>query len=657
MNKAGILPGLAVVLSCLAGAEPALAQRQDSTLGTHALDSLLSIPINGAAKYQQTAREVAASATIITADDIERFGYQTLGEVLATVRGFYTTNDRSHVSVGVRGFSRPDANNSRILLLLDGHSLNENLYNGAPINSEPALDLRIFERIEIVRGPASALYGSNAMLAVVNLVTKKGRSVDGFRARAEVGSHGARNGTATFGRQFSWGGDVLVSGSWTDVRGPDLYFPEYDDPSTNNGVAEDLDWTKSYGLYGVVRFRDFKVAAGGTYRDKGIPTGAFGGTFNDPAAHALTRRGGVELEFARDVGAGQNVRLSGYYDYSSLHQTIPLPVRGHVLGRNEGRWVGFEGQYRWDVTAGNRIKVGVEYRNHFQAEYFASDSLAVHVDGDYPSRLVSAYALDELQIRPNLALTVGMRFDDYSTVGSSLTPRGALVYYPGRSTTLKLLYGEAFRAPNPFEFNLEADSFITRNASLRPERIRTAELVWEQRLAPGFFGTVSVYEYHMSDLIERTVDPATGLQRFENVQHVDARGLEVGINARFRNGLTGYASYVFQKAGDVERGELSNSPQHQVRAGGFARLAGGIGAAVSFAYDHDRRTVRGGMTESYLLGNLTLSKNTLNDHLCFAVQVRNMFDTTYRTPAGFTYRQDGIVQDRRTVRVRVDVNF
>ncbi len=657
MTRARLILTFVVGLGCWARPAAVNAQSPDSLLGFNALDSLLNTPISSAAKYRQTARDAAASVTIITAEDIRRYGYRSLVEVLASVRGFYTTNDRTSVSVGVRGFSRPDANNSRILLLIDGHSLNENLYNGAPFTAEPTLDIGIVERLEIVRGPASALYGSGAMLAVVNVVTKSGAAVDGLRISGEVGSLGARSTNATFGREFSWGGDVLVTGSWTDVSGTDLYFPEYDSPLTNSGVAEDLNWTKSYGVFGRARFRDLRFAAGATSLKKGIPTGAFGGTFNDPAAQVQTRRLSGEVVFDHDVGAGQNLLLRGYYDYSQLHQTIPLVTRGRVEGINEGQWVGAEAQFRWDVTPWNRVKVGAEYRNHFQAEYFASDSLAVHVDGDYPSSLVSVYATDELQIRPNLALTVGFRLDDYSTVGSSLTPRGAVVYHPGKSTTLKVLYGQAFRAPNPFEFDLEPDSFITRNTALRPERIRTAELIWEQRLTRGFFGTVAVYEYHMEDLIERTVDPTTGLQRFETVQHVDARGFELGINARSVNGLSGYASYVYQVARDVATETLTNSPRHQFRAGASAQLSHGVGAAVSLAYDHDRGTVQGGTTESYFLGNVTLSKTAWRDRLRLSVQVRNVLDTEYQTPAGFTHRQQGITQDGRTVRVRADIKY
>ena len=257
-----------LVAGTLVFVHPASAQIPDSTASMLSLDSLLSIPISTAAKYGQTVSEAPASVSVITATEIEQHGYRTIGEALSHLPGFYTSYDRNYTYIGVRGFSRPTDYNNRILMLLDGHTVNENYYDSILMEGMPGMD--VIERIEVVRGPGSALYGGNAMFAVVNVVTKTGRSLDRLATRVGVASYGTRSASAEFGREVANGLDVLLSGSWGDSKGHSLYFTEYDDPSTNNGVAENLDWEEYYRLYGKASFKWFTLSALASSRTKGI---------------------------------------------------------------------------------------------------------------------------------------------------------------------------------------------------------------------------------------------------------------------------------------------------------------------------------------------------------------------------------------------------
>lgn len=161
------------------------AQEEEPDLS---IDSLLNTQISTAAKYAQSASEAPASVTIISSEDIQRYGYRTLQDVFMRVFGFYVSNDRNYAYLGVRGFSRPTDYNNRIQLLINGHTLNENIFGSVSISTEFSIDLNAVERIEIVRGPGSALYGTSAMLAVVNIITKTGNSVDGLGVSGEAGN-------------------------------------------------------------------------------------------------------------------------------------------------------------------------------------------------------------------------------------------------------------------------------------------------------------------------------------------------------------------------------------------------------------------------------------------------------------------------------------
>jgi len=154
------------------------AQTVEQDIQNVSLDSLLNIQISTAAKYEQTSREAASSVTIITADDIQCYDYQTLDEALRSVRGFYTRYDRNYMYLGVRGFSRPADYGSRVLLLINGHTVNENFYSSAFIGTDFCFDMNMIERIEIVRGPGSALYGNAAMFSVINIITTKAAGIE-----------------------------------------------------------------------------------------------------------------------------------------------------------------------------------------------------------------------------------------------------------------------------------------------------------------------------------------------------------------------------------------------------------------------------------------------------------------------------------------------
>ncbi len=151
------------------------------------LEQLGNVKVYSASKHLQAASEAPSSVTVITADEIQKYGYRTLADILKTVPGFFVTNDRNYSSVGVRGFARPGDFNTRVLLLVDGHRLNDNVYDEAMIGTEFPINIDLIQRMEVIRGPVSSLYGSNALFAVINIITKRGRNINGLELSADAG--------------------------------------------------------------------------------------------------------------------------------------------------------------------------------------------------------------------------------------------------------------------------------------------------------------------------------------------------------------------------------------------------------------------------------------------------------------------------------------
>ena len=175
--------GLAILL---AGFGTSFAFAQPSTLAAPDERTLLEgVPsVFAASKYDQPLTEAPADVSIVTRAEILRYGWRTLADVLRGVRGFLVTNDRNYAYAGVRGFARTGDYNGRILLTVDGHRVNDTIYDQALLGTEGPVDLDLVERVEIVRGAGSSVYGSNAFFGVINLITRRGRDVGGVEVVA-----------------------------------------------------------------------------------------------------------------------------------------------------------------------------------------------------------------------------------------------------------------------------------------------------------------------------------------------------------------------------------------------------------------------------------------------------------------------------------------
>ncbi len=638
---------------CLAPAK-AVAQTEDPPPAGSSLDELLDVKVSGASKYEQTARQAPASVTIITSEDIERYGYRTLADALMTVRGFFVSYDRNYTYVGVRGFSRPTDYNNRILLLLDGHTMNENVYGAAQLGSDLPIELDLVERIEIIRGPGSALYGTGAMLAVVNVVLKKGSALNGGRIALAGGSYGRLQGTISAGKELERGPDLLVSAFGTDVKGEDHYYSEYDGLESANGVAHDLDSDRSFGGIAAATWGGFHLTGLWTSREKAYPTAAYETEFDNGAAGTIDKHRFLDLRYEHAVTPNLLLTARVYthhYGYKGVY-----PYETLFFDSTDNNWYGGELRAQWDPLPNNRLTVGAEYRNDMRADYRSWYPDEVTFDGDFPFNVTSFYVQDEFQVTPSLAVTAGLRHDRYSTVGSSVNPRGAIVFNPSASSTAKLLYGRAFRAPNIFETRWISDGSVS-NLALEPERIETIEAIWEQRLSPSLFGTVSLYQSRMTDLIDQT-EISDGVTQFQNGSAALARGAEAGVTARFAGGVSGYASYAYQKAKDDRSGsELSNSPDQAFKLGLSCPLVGPLRLSGELLYETGRLTVQDTRTSSYFLSNLTLSADAGVLPVRVLAQIRNLFDVEYGTPGGFEHRQPSIRQDGRNYALRLEYRF
>jgi outer membrane receptor protein involved in Fe transport len=650
----------AVEVRAAAAQEPAPPQ----SLTQMSLEDLMRLqvePVFGASKRTQPVTEAPASVTIVTAEEIARHGYRTLADILRTVRGFYVTYDRNYSYIGVRGFALPGDYNTRVLFLVDGHRMNDNIYEQATLGSEFGLDPSTFARVEIIRGPASSLYGTSAFFGVVNIITKTGAAMKGLTASVDGGSLGSRSARLAFGRQLPNGLDFALSGAYAGASGPDLYFPEFDSPATSNGIARGLDDEEVGQLFGRMTFKALTITGALGSREKGVPTAAFDTVFGDDRFRTLDEHAYVDAQYDRTIGqtrlflrsAVDRYHYEGQYPTEGWEDTPPVFVSDDYA---TGIWIGGEARVTRTVMARHTITAGAELRANVR-----QNQGVTFEDDVFPSFLIArssdvgaAYFQDEFKLAERLIVNGGIRFDGYGGF-SKVAPRIAVIFTSSQTQAFKYLYGNAFRAPNAYELYYSA--FGERLADLDPETIDTHEVIWERYTGRSVRTSASVYFNRVRKLISVVNGTVESDLAFVNRGSVGAAGVELEMEVRLPSGIQSLASYVFQRAEDLDTSErLTNSPAHvakvQLSVPGPARLM----SSVDLQIMSSRRTLAGEHVGAVALTNLTLTL-PLRHGLRLAGTFRNLFDQTYFDPGSEEHRQDMLQQDGRTVRIGLEWTF
>jgi iron complex outermembrane receptor protein len=655
---------LAIALTLLF---PGLASAQ-APLPDLSLEELMTLDagqVYGASERLQPVTEAPASVSFVTADEIAHFGYRTLADILRSVRGMYVSDDRNFSLVGVRGFGKPGDYNSRILLLVNGHRVNDNVFGQAEVGAEFGMDPATFERVEIIRGPASSIYGDSAFFAVVNVITKSGASLGGGTVALEAGTLGTQLARSSVGHVFGNGVDLAVSGTFERSTGMErLYFPAFDAPETNFGVAEDLDGERVHQFYGRLAYKSLTLTAAYGSRRRTVPTASFDTIFNEQEYPEQTtdRHTLLDAEWVRLFG-DTRLAVRGSFDRFTYDGTYPRTGEdgtGRLVGINSVNGVRWTAGARATRPVGTRQTViaGLEYIDNVHQDQMIRyvDPPSTLLDLQRRAQQTALYLQDEIKLASWLIGTVGIRYDGYEQF-TRFTPRAALIAMPSTGQSYKYLYGTAFRAPNAYELNT---SFFGESVlDLRPETIDTHEVVWERYTGDWLRTSLSGYWYRADRLITLAFDESTFLGgTYVNEGEVRARGLEFEAQARLWRGWQAGGSYALQRAIDREtRVELPNSPRHMVK-GRLSVPGVGPGAYVALEglYIGDRQSLSGATVPGAATMHLTVTQ-PLSRSWAIVGTVRNLFDVEYSDPASSSHRQDVIPQNGRTARVGLRWTF
>jgi iron complex outermembrane receptor protein len=642
----------------LAGAS---VHAEPADLTALSLEELMNVKVASASRHSEDARVAPSAVTVITSDEISRYGWRTLADILNSVRGFYTSFDRNYVYLGVRGFSRPGDQGARVLLMINGHRTNDNVYGGTSFGTDFPLDIDLIDRVEIVRGPSSSLYGANAFFAIINVITRSPRHVPAeIESSGETSSYLTRTGRVTLSGEHNQYSGLLSGTLYRSGGHPDLFYPEYASPATNNGHAINSDGDSSFSTFADVQLGGFRLQALGSSRQKIIPTGANGAIFDDPRARNTDTTAYFDAGYHHETAGETSIDVRMHYDAFQHHGTFPFDMFStNFVGYDgaHGNWVGTE------LTIGqqlgkHRITAGTEYQysiNSDQEDHYSLGGPTIELIHDHrtPSS-AGIYGQAEIALASKLTLNAGGRFDWFSTFGSTASPRIALIFQPTAKTTLRYVYGQAFNAPTSFELYHADGVTYTSNPLLKPELIRSNEVILDRDLARWLRFTADGFYNQMRNLIDTRLDPGSGLMQFVNVNRDTGRGLEFELEARRASGLRARVSYTLADTqDDVLHVRLGNAPLHMAKLNASLPVGKYTFAGLELQYTSPQQSFQNTRVPDALLANFTISTKPIWQGFELSASCYNLMNRQYFTPAGVGLIQPAILQDGRTFRFKI----
>ncbi|MCP9750079.1 TonB-dependent siderophore receptor [Ferruginibacter sp. HRS2-29] len=669
-----------------------IAQKDTSTnvnrLLKLSLEDLMNIQVVTASGYLQTTDEAPSTITVISAKQIAKRGYEQLEDALRDIPGIDMIHVNGYAPTLFYFRGMYGAENLRALLMVDG--IPENNIIGSNDMAGPVYSLHNAERVEIIWGPASALYGANAFGGVINIITKKGADINGFKFEKGLGTFNTSFQKISMGiKKGNW--DLSLAGTLYSTDGPVFknrdpnYAASYVDKAFSLNAAISYQAKRSLTTLG---FRSYNTPMGwGTFLNS--PTVFLGlppqGNMNQGVIGLVTRdirgeKSGLNNSYLRTFYLQNEFkpndkfnllsrvvyRETGTSDDSYAYLTLSGNKLIRAILANSSNRVSGEFIANYSINNKQKFSAGIQY---FRDDVERGDRKATIdtvndiylIDGrDTLTNLNSTFLPRVSDIRNNFgsylqyvhqtnlfkstSFTIGARYDYNSYFGSAISPRISVVNKPTDKLTLKFQYGRAFRAPTNTEIYQAPPNF-----TLETEKIRTYEVNVIYALSGSMRMQLNGFRNSLTDVI--VLGNLSGLEPDKNPAEQKTTGLEAVVDFSPLANTTCFVNLTYQ---DARGKNLLTGLSRQ--SSGVARIKGNAGITVTVGELFDitlignwigkrnvPRTDPYGPVDGYFLANCVLStKELFNKGITASINVRNIFNSTwhdpgFRTADGYLY--------------------
>ena len=652
------------------------------------LEELMAIKVVTASGYLQTTSEAPSTITVISSKQIEERGYEQLEDALRDIPGIDMIHINGYAPTLIYFRGMYGAENLRALLMIDG--IVENNILGTNDMAGPAYSLHNAERVEIIWGPVSALYGANAFGGIINIISKKGADINGLHAEQGFGTFNTSFEKVSIGLRKK-NLEFAAAGTLYNSDGPK--FGNRDPDYTNSYVD------KAYSFNGTISYYSKKAKTTLGYRTYNTPMG-WGTFFNSPTVFLGLppqgyRNSGVLGLLARDVRGEKGGRTNLYLRTLFLQNEYKPNEKFNFLSRLVYRETGnADDSYIYLTLDGQKLIRGIisSYSNRITGEFAANYSLSANqkisagvqynrdnvergqrrstldttnniylIDGrDTVSNLYSTFLPRLSDIRSNFGgylqyvintnllrktnLTVGARYDNNSYFGDALNPRIAIVNQPAKNFTFKLQFGTAFRAPTNNEI-----SQAPLNFDLKTEKIKTYEANLIYSSAKNLRLQLNLFRNELTDII--VIGNLSGLNANKNPGAEKINGIESSLDLMLSKNISGYINFTYQDAkGQNFVTNFSGPLPGVAKFKGNARVTMLVDDLLTVSLSGNwvgtRRSPRTdpyGPVPGYFLTNFVItSAKFLNNQVTASLNIHNLFDVKwldpgFRTADGFLF--------------------
>lgn len=527
-----------------------------------------------ATKRSIPLRHAPAIATVITADEIRNMGARNLLDLLKMVPGVgISINEFNAMMVEVRGIRT--GTSEKILVMVDGHSMNRNTNGSAIYRAAEMFPIEMIKQVEVMRGPGSALYGNSAFVATINIITRNAAEINGLEVKGGGGSFDSYQGNLVGG--IAHGDKLTVAGSVDRYQsvGARLTVPADNLTGTPYSQAPgqtDLS-VRQTDAFLKAAYGDLSVRGHYINKHQGLNVGIVSAITDRTSRIQLDDFWG-ELSYNRTLPGNLTATGKFTYDFYGQDPNVKIYPDGFLGLFPEGmvgqpklknRTYGGELQVDWDVFKGNHLIWGVslEEMKQYDVRQFAnfnpltgaplpSVQEVANWNKEAKREIYATYLQDEWQLPAGVNLTAGLRYDHYSDFGHSINPRAAMVWRVLDNTDLKLLYGQAFRAPNFQELYNINNPVVVGNPDLKPERIRTYEAALSWRPSRSLAANANYFYSTITDQIGWVPSTVPGSPAVNsNLGKSKTRGIELGLNGDLSADLSWRLNYAYQDARDA----------------------------------------------------------------------------------------------------------
>lgn len=611
-----------------------------------------------------------AVATVITAEDIKATGATDLDQVLESVPGLHVSNAPRAYSplYTIRGIY--SESNPQVLVLINDIPIT-NVYVGDRSQIWGGMPVNNIARIEIIRGPGSAIYGADAFSGTINIITKTASDINGTEFGGSTGSFNTQEGWILHGGQWNdfdlaFSLEVLKTDGHDGVIDIDAQTAFDSLFSTNASLAPDsvnLN-RKTIDARMDISRGNWRFRAGYQGRHD-VGTGAGVAQALDPTGTNDSRRINADLTHTGKLGTHWDITSQLSFFDTSAESDLTLYPPGAFGGAFPDGVIGnpyvYERHTRLGVSAfyhgikdhNIRLGTGAIINDMYKTEEsknFAPDGSplgsVVDVSNDpnlvfiepHDRKVSYAFAQDEWQFAPDWNFTGGVRFDHYSDFGNTTNPRLALVWQTRYNLTTKLLYGRAFRAPAFNELYNINNPVALGNPDLEPEQIDTYEIAFDYQHSDSLHTKLNLFRYRMTDIIRFVPDPSPATTvTAQNAGERQGTGLELETTFNVSPSLNIIGNYAYQHSVEEDTdSDVANAPQHQIYVRGDWNMASKWMASgqVNWVADRERdSTDARPPVDDYTTVDVTLRYQPMHRSWSFALSARNLFDADAREPS------------------------